>query len=83
MTRDEEKKDLKYYQSIEYERYIRFDPEDRAWVVSFPALAGCIAHGESIEKAIAKSDLVKDEWLEIAYTEGCTRLLKEADEGKP
>ena len=53
-----------------YERIIYWSSDDNAFIVEVPELAGCMADGETVEKAIANSEIVISEWIEIAKERG-------------
>ena len=42
-----------------------WNEEDSVFVASDPELEGCVAHGESKEKALSELKLVRKDWLEI------------------
>ena len=42
-----------------------WNEEDSVFVASDPELEGCVAHGESKEKALSEFKLVRKDWLEI------------------
>ena len=43
--------------------------DDNIWFVTFPDLPGCMADGETEEEAIKMANIIKDEWLEVAFEE--------------
>lgn len=47
-----------------------YDEEDKVWYVSFPALPGCLAHGETQEEALRVALEVKMDWLEVTKETG-------------
>jgi antitoxin HicB len=61
-------KDLERYKTLPY----RFEcyRDDDVWVVRYPELRGCIAHGSTIEGALAKGEEFKAEWLKAALEVG-------------
>lgn len=52
--------------SIKYELIIYWSEEDRSFVVEVPELPGCMADGETYEKAAANAQKVIEEWIETA-----------------
>jgi predicted RNase H-like HicB family nuclease len=46
--------------------HISWSDEDDAWIVDFPELPGCLAHGKTIIEAMAMAQRVSAEWLRIA-----------------
>jgi predicted RNase H-like HicB family nuclease len=49
---------------------IYWSEEDQAFLVEVPELPGCMADGETYEKAVANARQVIDEWIETAREEG-------------
>ncbi|MBN2542281.1 type II toxin-antitoxin system HicB family antitoxin [bacterium] len=49
-----------------YEIIIFWSDEDKAFVADVPELPGCMAHGDSYEKALANAKEAIDLWLETA-----------------
>lgn len=62
------KKNIQYYESLPYRVDLFFEPEDEAWIIRFPELPGCIAHGETREEALALGDRMKSLWLTTALS---------------
>lgn len=58
--------DIEYYKKCNYKMIFYYDPEDKIYIVQFPELPGCIAHGETAEEALKNAYAVKDEWLKSA-----------------
>lgn len=65
-------KSLEGYKSQHFRMIIEYSQEDNVHVVRFPDLPGCIAHGETPEKAVEYALKVKNDWLEEAYNSGWT-----------
>ena len=63
-------KDLEYYQNLKYPMYMFYDHFDEVWFVTWPDLKGCITHGDTIDEALKKAELIKDDWLKISFEEG-------------
>jgi predicted RNase H-like HicB family nuclease len=49
-----------------YEVIIFWSDEDRVFVAEVPELPGCMAHGESPDKALANAQDAIDLWIETA-----------------
>ena len=49
-----------------YEIIIYWSEEDNAFIAEVPELAGCMADGETYEKAIENAQIIIDEWLETS-----------------
>ena len=52
--------------SIKYEMIIYWSDEDGAFLVEVPELPGCMADGETYEKAVNNAQRVIHEWIETA-----------------
>jgi len=52
--------------SIKYEMIIYWSDEDEAFLVEVPELPGCMADGETYEKAVNNAQQVIHEWIETA-----------------
>ncbi|MCC6695041.1 MAG: type II toxin-antitoxin system HicB family antitoxin [Candidatus Hydrogenedentes bacterium] len=52
--------------SIKYELIIYWSEEDQSFVVEVPELPGCMADGETYEKAAANAQTSIQEWIETA-----------------
>ena len=55
---------------FKYELVVYWSQEDEAFIVEVPELAGCMADGETYEKAISNTQLVIKEWVETAKEVG-------------
>ena len=53
-----------------YRMTLNFDAESDAWVVRYPELPGCLAHGASPTEALAEGEEAKALWLETAIDNG-------------
>jgi predicted RNase H-like HicB family nuclease len=53
-----------------YSMVLQYSEEDRAFIVSVPELPGCLADGETPEKAVRNAQEVIDLWLEDAAGAG-------------
>ncbi len=63
------KKELQHYLKLPYRMNLTFDDESEAWIVRFPELPGCIAHGATPEQALAEGEEAKSLWIETALEE--------------
>ena len=55
---------------LRYELIIYWSEEDQLYIVDVPELPGCMADGESYEKALQNAQVIIDEWIETAKTIG-------------
>ncbi len=53
-----------------YERIIFWSSDDECFVCDVPELPGCKADGDTIEEAVANSEVIIDEWIETAKDAG-------------
>ena len=51
---------------IKYEVILYWSEEDQAFIAEVPELPGCMADGETYQKALANVELVAKEWIETA-----------------
>ena len=56
--------------NTKYEVIIYWSAEDGAYLVEVPELAGCMADGETPEKALKNVKVIIEEWIETAKKEG-------------
>ncbi|MEG6617365.1 type II toxin-antitoxin system HicB family antitoxin [Peptococcaceae bacterium 1198_IL3148] len=65
-------KDLKYYESLNYEIKIRklTEEEGGGWFVEIPLLPGCMSDGETVEEAIANIVDAKKSWIKTCLELG-------------
>jgi predicted RNase H-like HicB family nuclease len=49
-----------------YEIIIYWSGDDNAYLAEVPELPGCMADGETYQKALANAEVVIQEWLETA-----------------
>ncbi len=63
-------KDLKYYTSLEYPMVVKKDIEEKVYIIEFPDLPGCIAHGKTVSGAVKLAQNVKESWIELALSLG-------------
>lgn len=61
---------------IRYEMIIYWSDEDEAFLVEVPELPGCMADGETYQKALANAEVVIQEWIDTARELG--RAIPEA-----
>jgi len=55
---------------MKYEIIIFWSEEDRAFIAEVPELPGCMADGQTKEKALAAVERVAAEWIETARKAG-------------
>lgn len=55
-----------------YEVIIYWSEEDGSFIAEMPELSGCMADGETAEKALGNIQTVANEWLETAKELGRT-----------
>lgn len=53
-----------------YEIIIFWSEEDKAFIAEVPELAGCMADGETYQKALTNAEIIIDEWIETARDSG-------------
>ena len=51
---------------IKYEVILYWSEEDQAFIAEVPELPGCMADGETYQKALANVEVVAKEWIETA-----------------
>ncbi len=49
-----------------YEIIIYWSNEDNSYIAEVPELAGCMADGETMQKALENVHIIIDEWIETA-----------------
>ena len=54
----------------EYSVFIQYDVTDKIYIASIPELPGCMAHGETREKAMKELEIAKELWIESALEDG-------------
>ena len=55
---------------IYYEMIIYWSQEDQAFIVEVPELPGCMADGETYQKAVQNAEVIIQEWIETAQALG-------------
>ncbi len=53
-----------------YEVIIYWSDEDKAYIAEVPELAGCMADGDTYEKALQNIKVIISEWIETAKSLG-------------
>jgi antitoxin HicB len=53
-----------------YRMTLAFDEESNAWVVRYPELPGCLAHGATPKQALKEGEEAKALWIESAIENG-------------
>jgi predicted RNase H-like HicB family nuclease len=51
---------------IKYEIIIYWSEEDNAFIAEVPELAGCMADGETYQKALTNVEVIIQEWIDTA-----------------
>jgi antitoxin HicB len=64
------RKVLRPYLRRFYRINLAFDDESDAWVVRYPELPGCLAHGATPGEALAQGEEAKALWIESAFESG-------------
>lgn len=70
MKRNEMNEKLKYYLSLDYPMFLSHDKEEGIYVVQFPDLPGCMAHGSTHTSAIKLAEEIKKEWIADSLESG-------------
>ncbi|WP_132976063.1 type II toxin-antitoxin system HicB family antitoxin [Thiobaca trueperi] len=52
--------------AAKYEIIIYWSKEDNAYLAEVPELPGCMADGESYQKALQNAEIIIQEWIETA-----------------
>lgn len=63
---------VKYYLSLNYPMIATWEPDDKIYVVEFPDLPGCIAHGKTPNRAVKLAEAVKKDWIIESLSRGNT-----------
>ena len=53
-----------------YELIIYWSQDDSAFIVEVPELPGCMADGRTYQEAVAKAEVIIQEWINTAREEG-------------
>ena len=53
-----------------YEVILYWSSEDNSYIAEVPELAGCMADGETMQKALENAHTVIEEWIETAKLTG-------------
>jgi len=53
-----------------YEMIVYWSKEDGAFIVEIPELSGCMADGPTYQEAVSNAEMVIEEWIETAKSEG-------------
>jgi len=53
-----------------YEIIIFWSKEDQAYIAEVPELPGCMADGETYQKALSSAEQIIQEWIETAHELG-------------
>ncbi len=55
---------------IKYEVILYWSEEDQAFIAEVPELPGCMADGETYQKALGNVEVIAKEWIETAREMG-------------
>ena len=55
---------------LEYSVVIQYDKRDGIFVAAVPELPGCMAHGDTPEKALEEIKIAQELWIESAKSDG-------------
>lgn len=55
-----------------YSMVMSWSEDDQAYIVSVPELPGCMADGETPQKAVENAQVIIAEWIETALLDGET-----------
>lgn len=61
---------LRYYLTLDYPMLVSHDKKEGIYVVQFPDLPGCMAHGSTPASAFKLAEEIKREWIEDALKSG-------------
>lgn len=53
-----------------YERIIYWSDDDNAFIVEVLELPGCMADGPTVQEAIANTEIIIKEWIEVTKERG-------------
>nr|WP_093192096.1 type II toxin-antitoxin system HicB family antitoxin [Thiocapsa sp. KS1] len=53
--------------AAKYEIIIYWSNEDNAYLAEVPELPGCMADGESYQKALQNAEIIIQEWIDTAH----------------
>lgn len=71
---------LKYFLSLDYPMVVTYEKEDGVYVVQFPDLPGCMAHGSTPARAIKLAEIIRKEWIEDSLEAGQTIPVPKREE---
>jgi len=55
---------------LKYAVVIQYSDEDQCYVAQVPQLEGCMAHGDTPERAFREITIAQELWLEVAREDG-------------
>ena len=58
------------YMAAKCEIIIYWSEEDNAYLAAVPELPGCMADGESYQKALENAEIIIQEWIDTAHELG-------------
>ncbi len=53
-----------------YEMIVYWSEEDGAFIVEIPELPGCMADGATHQEAVSNAEIVIEEWIDAAKSDG-------------
>lgn len=53
-----------------YEMIVYWSKEDGAFIVEVPELSGCMADGTTYQEAVSNAEIVIEEWIDTAKSDG-------------
>lgn len=53
-----------------YEMIVYWSKEDGAFIVEVPELSGCMADGATYQEAVSNAEIVIEEWIDTAKSDG-------------
>jgi predicted RNase H-like HicB family nuclease len=56
--------------AFKYEVIIYWSKEDKAFIAEIPELPGCMADGQTYQKALDNVEVIAQEWIETAKQKG-------------
>ncbi len=58
--------------ALKYEVIIYWSKEDKAFIAEIPELLGCMADGQTYQKALDNVEIIAQEWIDTAKQKGRT-----------
>ena len=73
-------KTIEEYMKLPYSMELTPDTDEGGYVISYPALKGCLSAGESVEEAVRNGEDARREWFAAAIESGID--IPEPDTGE-